>query len=78
MSTTVHHDRDGKADQDQALNVVAAKAWGLLVASDLSRRDTWDQVLAWVRVGQRLADDPSPEIARRLSSLVAPGPPPRG
>ncbi|MFM9019395.1 MAG: hypothetical protein ACKORG_08130 [Actinomycetota bacterium] len=30
--------------------VVAARAWGLLVASDLSQGDTWDQVLARVRV----------------------------
>ena len=75
MSTSVQHDRDGKADQEEALNVVAAKAWGLLVASDLTRRDTWDQVLAWVRVGQRLADEPSPELARRLASIVPPGPP---
>lgn len=77
MSTSVHDDREGKAAQEEALNVVAAKAWGLLVASDLTRRDTWDQVLAWVRVGQRLSGEPSPELVRRLSSIVPPGPPPR-
>lgn len=76
MSTSIHQGRDGKAEADEALNVVAAKAWGILVASDLSRRDTWDQVLAWVRVGQQLADEPSPELVQRISSMVPPGPPP--
>lgn len=77
MSTKIQQDRHGGEAAEEALNVVAAKAWGILVASDLSRRDTWDQVLAWVRVGQRLADAPTPELINRIASIVPPGPPHR-
>ncbi|MBL6633190.1 MAG: hypothetical protein ISP32_02210 [Thermoleophilia bacterium] len=70
------HQGDG-ALADEALDAVAAKAWGMLVTGDLAQRDTWDQVLMWVRIGQRLADDPAPEVASRITALLASGHDPR-
>lgn len=70
MTTDIDPRHDDAAMAEEALNVVAAKAWGTLVGSDLTRRETWDQVLAWVRIGQRLADDPAPELVARITSVV--------
>ena len=73
MSTALDHQRDDEALAEDALNVVAAKAWGTLVGGDLTRRDTWDQEMAWVRIGQRLVDDPAPEVVARINPMLPSG-----
>lgn len=77
MSTVLDAHKDDGALADEALDAVAAKAWGMLVTGDLTQRETWDQVLVWVRIGQRLADHPAPEVASRITALLASGRDPR-
>ena len=63
-------------DAESALAVVAAKAWGVLAAGDVTNVATWNEAIAWVRIGQRIAGEAGDDLAQQVREVLPPTPMP--
>lgn len=61
-------------DVDTALAVVAAKAWAVLATGDVADAAVWDDALAWVRLGRRIAGERDADLVDRVQHALPPVP----
>jgi hypothetical protein len=67
---------DQTTEVESALTVVAAKAWGVLASGDVTSAATWNEAMAWVRIGQRICGEESDELVQRVREVFPPAPMP--
>ena len=61
-------------DVEAALAVLAAKVWGVLTTADVTDTDTWNDALAWVRMGQRISASTDGEHVEHVNDALPPVP----